>query len=97
MEYAVGTARLQIRIAESRSLKDKRRVIRSLKDRLRKHHNVAVAEVADQSSWQDATIVVVTVSSAAGHVERVIDAVGREAERILGRSLLDIEIDTLPY
>lgn len=97
MEYAVGTARLQIRIAESRSLKDKRRVIRSLKDRLRKHHNVAVAEVAHQSSWQDATVVAATVSSTPGHAERVIDAVGREAEQILGRSLVDIEIDTVPY
>ncbi len=97
MEYAVGTARLQIRIAESRSLKDKRRVIRSLKDRLRKHHNVAVAEVAHQSSWQDATVVVATVSSAPGHAERVIDAVGREVEQILGRSLVDIEVDTMPY
>lgn len=97
MEYAVGTARLQIRIAESRSLKDKRRVIRSLKDRLRKHHNVAVAEVAHQSSWQDATVVVATVSSTPGHAERVIDAVGREVEQILGRSLVDIEVDTMPY
>lgn len=97
MEYAVGTACLQIRIAESRSLKDKRRVIRSLKDRLRKHHNIAVAEVAHQSSRQDATVVVVTVSSTAGGAESVIDAVGREAEQILGRSLLDLEIDTVPY
>lgn len=97
MEYAVGTAVLQIRIAESRSLKDKRRVIRSLKDRLRKHHNVAVAEVAHQSSWQDATVVAVTVSSTAGHAESVIDAVGRESERILGRSLVDVEIETMPY
>lgn len=95
MEYAIGTACLQIRIADSRSLKDKRRVIRSLKDRLRKHHNVTVAEVAHQSSWQDATVVVATVSATAAHVESVIDAVGRESEQILGRSLLGIEIETM--
>lgn len=60
---AVAALVLEIRIEHAQSLKDKRQVIRSLKDRLRGHFNVSVAETDFQSQWQLAELVVVAVAS----------------------------------
>lgn len=54
---------LEIHIEHAQSLKDKRQVIKSLKDRLRGHFNVSVAETEFQGQWQLAELVVVTVAS----------------------------------
>ena len=60
------TARLLVR--ESRTLKDKRQVVRSIKDRLRNSFNVSVAEVEEQDHRQLAVLGFAMVSSAADHV-----------------------------
>lgn len=54
---------LEIRIEHAQSLKDKRQVVRSLKDRLRRRFNVSVAETDFQSQWKLAELAVVTVAS----------------------------------
>ena len=64
----VGLLTLELHIAEARSLKDKRQILRSLKDRLRRKFNVAVAELDFQDVWQSATVGVVTLSAASQHV-----------------------------
>ncbi len=60
---AVGVLTLELRLENSHSLKDKRHVVRSLKDRLRRKFNVAVAEIDYQDLWQRAALAAVTVSS----------------------------------
>ena len=97
MEYRVGTLCLRIRVEHSRSLKDKRRVLRSLKDRLRRRHNIAIAEVAHQDSWQDAVVVVAAVAGSARGIRRVLDSVHENALHVLGRSLQDAEFDELAF
>ncbi len=93
MEYAIGTLSLSLRIDHSRSLKDKRQVLRSLKDRIKRRHNVAVAEVAHQESWQQSTVVAITVATTAGQARQVLDAVHQDAVHLLGRDLHEAEID----
>ena len=53
---------LEIRIEGAHSLKDKRQVVRSVKDGLRSHFNVAVAEIDASNAWQRATLGVVSIS-----------------------------------
>ena len=65
----VGLCVVEIHLPGSRSLKDKRRVIRHLKDRIRAKFNVAVAEVDHQDLWQRATLGMVSISSSAEPVE----------------------------
>lgn len=65
----------------SRSLKDKRMVLRRLKDRLGSL-NVAVAEVAHQDLWQRAGIGIVTVATADAAAEETLQAALREIERL---------------
>ena len=63
---------IQIYIGESRSLKDKRQVISSLKERIRNRFNASVAEVADQELWQRAELGVAVVSSAVQHCDEML-------------------------
>jgi uncharacterized protein YlxP (DUF503 family) len=84
----VGLLTLEISIPEARSLKDKRQLVRRLKDRLRKHFNVAVAELDYQDVWQRALIGVAAVSNNAQHVEQSLEAVFAESERLLGRDVI---------
>lgn len=80
----VGLLTLEIRIEHSRSLKDKRQLLRSLKDRLRRHHNVSVAELEHQTTWKDSVVGVSTVSGNQAQVERVLRAAENTAANILG-------------
>ncbi|HXA57199.1 MAG TPA: DUF503 domain-containing protein [Candidatus Acidoferrum sp.] len=88
----VGVLTLEIHIEYAQSLKDKRQVLRSLKDRLRAHFNVAVAELAFQDLLQRSRIGVVTISSDAHHLEESLEAIAAESERVLGRDLVSQDI-----
>ena len=91
----IGLLTLEIHIADARSLKDKRQVLRSLRDRLRAHYNVAVAELEHQETWQRATVGVVTVSNDEAHLEQSLQTVFAESERILGPDLVNHHIEVL--
>ena len=91
----VGLLTLEIYIPDSHSLKDKRQVLRSLKERLRARFNVAVAELDGQDTWQRAQVGVVTLSNSAAHVEQSLQAVFSEAENLLGRDLVDHNLEVL--
>lgn len=65
----------------SQSLKDKRMVLRRLKDRLGAL-NVAVAEVAHQDLWQRAGLGVVTVASSDDMAEQTLTSVMKEIDRL---------------
>lgn len=84
----VGLLTLELHIAEAQSLKDKRQVLRSLKERLRGHFNVAIAELDHQDTWQRSVVGVVTLSNEERYVEEALQKVLAEAERILGPVLI---------
>jgi hypothetical protein len=92
---AIGLLTLEIHIPESHSLKDKRQVLRSLKDRLRGRFNVAVAELDHQESWQRAQVGIVSLSNDAAHLEQSLRAVLNEAEEILGRDLAGHDLELI--
>ena len=71
---------VQLYLPESRSLKDKRQVLKSLKDRLHNRFNVAVAEVDFSELWQRSTLGLAVVSSAMDHADEVISKAIRYIE-----------------
>ena len=79
----------------SHSLKDKRQVVKSLKDRLRHKFNVSVAEIDYQDLWQRALVAAVTVASDHEHGERVLQTVEREAAELLGPQLVGAAVEWL--
>ena len=89
----IGLLTLEIHIPDARSLKDKRQVLRSLKDRLRSHFNVAVAELDHQDVWQRSVVGVVTMSNDAQHLEQSVQAILAASESVLGRDLASSEIE----
>jgi uncharacterized protein len=89
----IGLLTLEIHISDARSLKDKRQVLRSLKDRLRAHFNVAVAELDHQDLWQRSRVGVVSISNEGKHLEESMSAIAAESERLLGRDLVSQEIE----
>ncbi|MAI81168.1 MAG: cytoplasmic protein [Deltaproteobacteria bacterium] len=70
----VGAALLEIRVHGSHSLKQKRGVIRSIVQRLRNRHNVSVAEVGGQGTWQRAVIGLAAVGQDALMVRKRLEA-----------------------
>jgi uncharacterized protein YlxP (DUF503 family) len=91
----VGLLTLELQLPEARSLKDKRQVLRSLKDRLRGRFNVAVAELDFQDVWKSYVVGVVTLSNAEQHVEQSLQLVLAEAYKILGPRLVSHDVEFL--
>ncbi len=83
----VGVLRLELSLPGSASLKDKRRVLQSLLDRLHQQFNVAAAEIDHQDDRRRSEIAVSCVSNAGVHanrvLSRVLDLVEREADVVV--------------
>ncbi|HEV2112687.1 MAG TPA: DUF503 domain-containing protein [Terriglobales bacterium] len=88
---------LEVRIEAAHSLKDKRQVVRSLKDRLRAKFNIAVAEIEETDLWQRATLGAVSVSSSRDYLAGLMANVDREAVRIASSSGAEISDTFLEY
>ena len=71
----VGSLRVRLLVRESRSLKDKRQVVRSIKDRLHNAFNVSVAEVEAQDHRQLAVRGLARVSNEAAHVRATFEQI----------------------
>ena len=89
----VGLLTLELHIPDAQSLKDKRQVLRSLKDKLRRDFNVAVAELEHQDTWQRSVVGIVTISNEEKHLREVLQKVLEEADRILGSFLINQAVE----
>jgi uncharacterized protein YlxP (DUF503 family) len=81
---------LELHIEAAQSLKDKRRVLRSLKDRLRAGFNVSVAELDPSSLWNRATVGVVAISDSRDYLDGLMKNVERQANRITNNNGAEI-------
>jgi len=88
---------LDLRIEAAQSLKDKRQVVRSLKDKLRANFNVAVAELDSTSLWNRATIGVVSVSDSRDYLDGLMKNVERQATKIANNNGADLTDSFLDY
>jgi uncharacterized protein len=91
----VGVLTLELWVEASHSLKDKRQVVRSLKDRLRDKFNVSVAEIDGLDSWQDSAVAVVTVANDRIYAEQVLQAAEAHAADLLGGTLRGSSLEWL--
>jgi len=76
---------LEIRIEGAKSLKDKRQVVRSLKEKLRHGFNISVAEIDGEGAWQRATVGIVAISASRDYLEGQMREVEEAAVRITGQ------------
>ncbi len=74
-KMVVGVCKLDLRIPENHSLKEKRHVLRKLIDRVRSRFNVAISEVGDNDIWQRAQMGFCTVGNDRRHINSSLDKV----------------------
>ena len=91
----IGVLYIDLLIPGSRSLKDKRRVMKSLKQLLRNRFNCSVAEVGDKDRWGRGRIVACVVSDDSRHVNQQLDEILKFASRKDGAEIIDYEIEML--
>ena len=90
----VGIVRIELHLPASGSLKDKRSVVRSLKERIRQRVQAAVAEVDHQDLWQRAALGVAVVSGDRHQVDELLQSVRRLVEGTYGAELIDWQEQT---
>jgi uncharacterized protein len=91
----VGVLTMELRIDQAHSLKEKRHVVKSLKDRLRGKFNVSVSEIDDQDLHNSAVIAAAIVSSSREFASQVLRAVEDEAESQVGPMLIRSNLEWL--
>ena len=89
----VGVCTIELRIRESRSLKTKRQVVKSITSRVKNHFNVAIAEVDYQDKWQRALLGIAVVSTAMDHANGTLNKVVNFVESMYLAELLDYHIE----
>ena len=87
----VGTLKIRLVLRESHSLKDKRRVLKSLKDTLSNKFNISVAETDEQDVWQTAEIGIAAVGTDTPFVQSVLTNVVNYVRFFGGVELVDAE------
>lgn len=91
----IGLLNIDILIPEAHSLKDKRRVLKSVKDQVRARFNCAVAETDHQDLWRRARLSIVVVSGESQHANTQLNEIFRFVESRLGHNIADCQIELL--
>ncbi|MFO8007598.1 MAG: DUF503 domain-containing protein [Candidatus Brocadiia bacterium] len=89
----VGRAEIRLSLRDARSLKDKRRILASLKDHIRQRFNVSVAEVDGLDFIQSATIGVAQVSNDSRYVNGTLSKVVESLRSFPAAQLVDFTIE----
>lgn len=93
----VGLAKISLAIHESHSLKEKRMVLRRIKDRVRERANVILSEVGEQDIWQRAVLGCAVASSDAHKAREIVDEVVRIAVSAGGAQIIAVARDVIAF
>lgn len=91
----VGVCQVEIAIFEAVTLKDKRRVVKSIKDRISHAFNVSIAEVDDLDLRQRSTLGMALVANDAAFVQEQLDKAVEMIRRVPSASMIDYDIQLL--
>jgi uncharacterized protein len=90
---------IELEIPHSQSVKDRRQVVRSLKDKLRHSFNISIAELDDAAVWNRATLGIVAISSSSSYLQGQILEIDRAVHRLaagLSAEVTDSYAEILP-
>ena len=91
----VGALKVHMEIIGSSSLKDKRAVLKGLKERIRRHFNVSVSEVDNHDKWQRATLGISSISHDKQFIEMMLNKIIDYIEEEKSVLILDIKMEIL--
>ncbi len=86
---------MELHLPDVGSLKDKRHVLKGVKERVRQRFEVSVAEVNHQDSWQRATLAVACVSQDSRHANEVVSKALDFIESLVDGHVIDIQTEIL--
>ncbi len=90
----IGIYTLELHLPGARSLKDRRQVLRRLKDRLRARHNLSIAELEEHTElWQRAGLMVVAVAARRDQLEKLFEKVFQEARAMVPGEVMETGSD----
>ena len=96
----VAKLTVEISISHALSLKDRRQVVRSLKDKLRHNFNVSVAELDDASLWNRAVLGIVALSSSASYLAGQMQEIDKSVHRLadsLSAEVIDSYVEQVEF
>jgi uncharacterized protein YlxP (DUF503 family) len=93
----VGVAKLSLRLPGNKSLKGKRKVIKSLCERLRQRFNLAVAETDAQDLWQTGELGLVAIGNQAGYIDSKLDKAINFVEDMQVAEIVDIQRELIHF
>jgi uncharacterized protein YlxP (DUF503 family) len=93
----VGVCRLTLMAPESHSLKEKRMILRSIKDKTRLKFNVAIAEVGSQDNWQEFVLGFAVVANDKRFVQEMVEKIVNYIDGLAMAKIIDDEKDFVQY
>jgi len=93
----VGVCRVTLMVPDSHSLKDKRMVLRRIKDRVSNKFNCAIAEIGDQDDWQSAVLGFAVVSNQLGFTQAMVQKILQFMEDLAVAKIANDEQDYVNY
>jgi hypothetical protein len=91
----IGCCSLRFHLHGNHSLKDKRRILRSIKDRLKNNFNISIAEIGDQDVWQNLHLGIAAVSSDGRYLEGLLRQVVESIDNMHLAEMTDCQMQTL--
>jgi uncharacterized protein len=91
----IGVLQLELSIGDAMSLKDKRRVVKSIKDRIAYRHNVSIAEIGALDEHRRSIIGIAMISNDARYVEGALSKIVDFVRAVSLADLVDYQIELI--
>ena len=91
----IGVLQFHLAIPHASSLKDKRSVVKGLKDRLKRHYNVSIAEIDDLDTWNLATLGAIMAGSDVAYINSAMDKLINTLEELRDATLEDHQLEII--
>lgn len=93
----IGILRIELRIHDNRSLKGKRKIVKSMVDKLKNKFNASVAEIGSNDKWQKIELGVSTVGNDRRHIDASLNNILAYLESLYLAEIVDSEIEILNF
>lgn len=91
----IGRCLIRLRLFSPNSLKEKRRILKSLIERLKSRYNISIAEVGENDSWQIAEIGIAAVANKSVFADEVINKIVHFIDNFDSVEIIDIDIEMI--
>jgi uncharacterized protein YlxP (DUF503 family) len=91
----IGICRLELMIRENHSLKEKRRIVKQIVDRVKHRFNVSIAEVGNNDLWQSAELGICMVSNDRRFTNQALDKIVDFIESMTSADVIKSEMEIL--